>query len=164
MVVPRASPGADASASSSRSRPSRACQWKPRRSGPAATEADRAAAAERAATAALSLTGRPPPKTKAERAAALERAAAAVGRGESIRADPVLAERGKRAMDPARLAVLMAEYVDSFKPSPVCGSLWHPGQTDEETTDTLQFNVGPYRFKILTRSTNSIYQFLGKVL
>src|SRR5215471_10332767 len=78
--------------------------------------------------------------------------------------DPVLAERGKRAMDPARLAILMAEYVDSFKPSPVCGTPWHPGQTDEETTDTLQFNVGPYRFKILTRSTNSIYQFLGKVL
>jgi hypothetical protein len=78
--------------------------------------------------------------------------------------DPVLAERGRRAMDPDRLRVVRAEYLDAFKPSPICGTPWFPGQTDEEATDTLQFNVGPLRFKILTRSTNSIYQFLGKIL
>jgi hypothetical protein len=78
--------------------------------------------------------------------------------------DPVLADRGRRAMDPDRLRIVRAEYLDAFKPSPICGTPWFPGQTDEEATDTLQFNVGPLRFKILTRSTNSIYQFLGKVL
>jgi hypothetical protein len=78
--------------------------------------------------------------------------------------DPVLADRGRRAMNPERLRIVRAEYLDAFKPSPICGSPWTPGQTEEESTDTLQFNVGPLRFKILTRSTNSIYQFLGKVL
>lgn len=78
--------------------------------------------------------------------------------------DPVLAERGRRAMDPERRRIVMARYIDAFKPSPTCGSPWNPGQTEEEATDTLQFNVGPLRFKILTRSTNSIYQFLGRVL
>jgi len=78
--------------------------------------------------------------------------------------NPVLAERGRKAMDPARFEVVRARYLDSFKPTPVCGTPWNPGQTEEESTDTLQFNVGPLKFKILTRSTNSIYQFLGKVL
>jgi hypothetical protein len=78
--------------------------------------------------------------------------------------DPVLAERGRRAMDPERLRVVQARYLDTFRPSPICGSSWNPGLTEDEGTDTLQFNVGPLRFKILTRSTNSIYQFLGKVL
>ena len=67
-------------------------------------------------------------------------------------------------MNPERLRIIQAEYQDAFKPSPVCGTPWNPGQTEEEATDTLQFNVGPSRFKILTRSTNSIYQFLGKIL
>jgi hypothetical protein len=78
--------------------------------------------------------------------------------------DPVLAERGKRAMNPERLRLIRAEYLDPFRPSPVCGSPWTPGGSDDETLDTLQFHVGPLTFKVLTRSTNSIYQFLGKVL
>jgi hypothetical protein len=78
--------------------------------------------------------------------------------------DPVLEARGKRAMDRERLKVLLARYVDNFRPSPICGTHWTPGKKDDEATDTLQFNVGPMTFKILTRSTNSIYQFLGKIL
>jgi len=78
--------------------------------------------------------------------------------------DPVLADRGRRAMNPERLRIVRAQYLDAFTPSPVCGTPWFPGQREEEATDTLQFNVGPLRFKILTRSTNSIYQFLGKIL
>jgi hypothetical protein len=78
--------------------------------------------------------------------------------------DPVLAERGRKAMDPERLRIIRAEYLDPFKPSPVCGSPWTPGQSDDESQDTLRFQVGPLQFKILTRSTNSIYQFLGKIL
>jgi hypothetical protein len=79
--------------------------------------------------------------------------------------DPVLAERGMKAMNPQRLQLVLARYVDrDYKRSPVCGSIWHPGKEDAEQADTLQFQVGPLTFKIVTRSTYSIYQFLGKLL
>jgi hypothetical protein len=79
--------------------------------------------------------------------------------------DPVLAERGMKAMDPQRLQLVLAKYVDrDYKRSPVCGSTWNPGKEDSAQADTLQFHVGPLTFKIVTRSTYSIYQFLGKLL
>jgi uncharacterized membrane protein YgcG len=79
--------------------------------------------------------------------------------------DPVLADRGMKAMNPARLRLVDANYVDhGYKRSPVCGSDWHPGKEEAEQADTLQFQVGPLTFKIVTRSTYSIYQFLGKLL
>jgi hypothetical protein len=68
-------------------------------------------------------------------------------------------------MDPERLAVMKARYLDAgVNHSPVCGSHWTPGQKEDEATDTLQFRVGHLTFTILPRSTNSIYQLLGKVL
>jgi uncharacterized membrane protein YgcG len=79
--------------------------------------------------------------------------------------DPVLAERGRKAMNPERLQLVMAKYVDrDYKLSPSCGAPWTPGKERSEQTDTLQFHVGPLTFKIVTRSTYSIYQFLGKLL
>jgi hypothetical protein len=79
--------------------------------------------------------------------------------------DPVLADRGMKAMNPERLRLVMAKYVDrGYKRSPTCGSDWHPGKEEAEQADTLQFQVGPLTFKIVTRSTYSIYQFLGKLL
>jgi hypothetical protein len=80
--------------------------------------------------------------------------------------DPVLAKQGQRAMDPARLYTLKTRYLDiGLKPSPQCNDPWSPGARGREgETDTLLFNIGPYVFKILTRSTNSIYQFLGQLL
>jgi hypothetical protein len=79
--------------------------------------------------------------------------------------DQVLAERGMKAMNPERLQLVNAKYVDhGYKRSPVCGSDWHPGKEEAEQADTLQFQVGPLTFKIVTRSTYSIYQFLGKLL
>jgi hypothetical protein len=79
--------------------------------------------------------------------------------------DPVLADRGMKAMNPARLRLVDANYLDhGYKRSPVCGSEWHPGREEAEQADTLQFHVGPLTFKIVTRSTYSIYQFLGKLL
>jgi hypothetical protein len=79
--------------------------------------------------------------------------------------DPVLAERGMKAMNPERLRLVMAKYVDrGYKRSPTCGTDWHPGKEEAEQADTLQFQVGPLTFKIVTRSTYSIYQFLGKLL
>jgi hypothetical protein len=79
--------------------------------------------------------------------------------------DPVLADRGMKAMNPERLQLVDAKYVDhGYKRSPVCGSDWHPGKEGAEQADTLQFLVGPLTFKIVTRSTYSIYQFLGKLL
>ncbi len=79
--------------------------------------------------------------------------------------DPVLADRGMKAMNPARLRLVDANYLDrGYRRSPVCGSDWHPGREEAEQADTLQFQVGPLTFKIVTRSTYSIYQFLGKLL
>jgi hypothetical protein len=79
--------------------------------------------------------------------------------------DPVLAARGMKAMNPERLQLVMARYVDrGYKRSPTCGSEWNPGKEDSAQADTLQFQVGPLTFKIVTRSTYSIYQFLGKLL
>jgi len=79
--------------------------------------------------------------------------------------DPVLAERGMKAMNPERLRLIVARYLDrDYKRSPACGSIWHPGKEEAEQADTLQFQVGPLTFKIVTRSTYSIYQFLGKLL
>ena len=82
--------------------------------------------------------------------------------------DPVLAEQGKRAMGPARRRIVEVRFLDTdLKPSPRCGQPgWNPdpGARGEEQADTLNFRFGPYTFKILTRSTNSIYQFLGQLL
>jgi hypothetical protein len=79
--------------------------------------------------------------------------------------DQVLAERGMKAMNPARLQLVIAKYLDrEYKRSPNCGSPWSPGKEKSEEADTLQFQVGPLTFKIVTRSTYSIYQFLGKLL
>jgi hypothetical protein len=81
--------------------------------------------------------------------------------------DPVLGREGERAMDPARLRILKTAFLEiGVKPSPRCGTGWSPGARGREVgdTDTLFFNFGPYRFRILTRSTNSIYQFLGQLL
>ncbi len=79
--------------------------------------------------------------------------------------DPVLAERGMKAMNPERLRLVAAKYLDrDYKRSPICGSSWHPGKEDAEQADTLQFHVGPLTFKIVTRSTYSIYQFLGNLV
>jgi hypothetical protein len=77
----------------------------------------------------------------------------------------VLAERGMKAMNPDRLKLIEAQYLDrGYQRSPVCGSNWDPGREDSAQADTLQFHVGPLTFKIVTRSTYSIYQFLGKLV
>jgi uncharacterized membrane protein YgcG len=79
--------------------------------------------------------------------------------------DQVLAERGMKAMNPERLQLVVAKYLDrEYKRSPNCGDPWSPGKEKSEQADTLQFQVGPLTFKIVTRSTYSIYQFLGKLL
>jgi hypothetical protein len=70
-----------------------------------------------------------------------------------------------KAMNPERLQLVLATYVDrEYRRSPKCGSPWAPGKEKSEQADTLQFQVGPLTFKIVTRSTYSIYQFLGKLL
>jgi hypothetical protein len=82
--------------------------------------------------------------------------------------DPILAEEGRRAMGPDRLRIIEERYLDTdLKPSPRCGQPgWNPdpGARGEEQADTLIFHFGPDTFKILMRSTNSIYQFLGQLL
>jgi hypothetical protein len=79
--------------------------------------------------------------------------------------DSVLAERGRKAMNPDRLTLVLSQFVDlNYKLSPTCGSEWHPGKENSAQKDTLRFHVGPMTFTIVTRSTYSIYQFLGKLL
>ena len=80
--------------------------------------------------------------------------------------DRVLAEQGERAMDPHRLHTLKTRYLDiGLTRSPQCNEPWSPGARGREgESDTLLFYFGPFTFKILTRSTNSIYQFLGQLL
>src|ERR1700676_3085446 len=47
--------------------------------------------------------------------------------------DPVLAERGMKAMNPERLELVISKYVDrDYKRSPTCGSDWHPGKEEGE--------------------------------
>jgi hypothetical protein len=79
--------------------------------------------------------------------------------------DPVLAREGEKAMDPARRRTLESRYLDiGLTHSPRCGEPWNPGAKGEEERDTLNFHLGSYTFKILPRSTKSIYQFLGQLL
>ncbi len=66
-------------------------------------------------------------------------------------------------MDPERLRELQATYMDRGRLTPSCGSEWKTEEKGGET-DTLEFNAGPIQFRIVTRSTFGIYQFLGKLL
>jgi hypothetical protein len=95
-----------------------------------------------------------------------------------------LGDRDRLAMQelhPERLRIILERYVDrGALRSPLCGSHWDPetvpvGEREKEggkassnripgETDTLQAQLGPYRFRIVTRSAFSIYQFLGKLL
>src|SRR5579862_6081048 len=79
----------------------------------------------------------------------------------------VLAERGRRAMSPERLATIEARYIDpgltlsSFTPR--CGQPWDPIH-EKVSGDVLQFNAGPVQFRVVPRSAYAIFQFLGKIM
>jgi hypothetical protein len=84
--------------------------------------------------------------------------------------NPILAAEGRSAMakaDPLRLDHLQAEYLPRIFPnelSPKCGSPWPSAKLPGAASDTLEFSVGPLKFRIVPRSAYGIYEFLGRLL
>jgi hypothetical protein len=86
--------------------------------------------------------------------------------------DRVLAERAERDLPRERIAML-ATMIWSRQHLPACRMTWNPAdqaaKSGSAETDTLEFlqpntPVGTVRYRIVTRSTFGIYQFLGRLL
>jgi hypothetical protein len=82
--------------------------------------------------------------------------------------DRLLAERAHNEMGPERIA-LAKQYIDfpitQALLKPQCGSEWDPRQTENQLQkDTLEFFVGPARFRIKPRSAFGIFEFLGSLI
>jgi uncharacterized membrane protein YgcG len=77
--------------------------------------------------------------------------------------DPVLARQSQRQMGDRWLPVGKA--FDVSLAGPKCGSKWDPQkQAEQPQADTLNFNVGPYVFKITPRSAFGVFEFLGNLM
>jgi uncharacterized membrane protein YgcG len=77
--------------------------------------------------------------------------------------DPVLARRAQNDMG-ARWDAMKKAF-DVSLASPKCGSHWDPvKEAQQPQSDTLNFNVGPYQFKITPRSAFGIFEFLGNLM
>jgi uncharacterized membrane protein YgcG len=82
--------------------------------------------------------------------------------------DRLLAERAQNEMGLARVAEAR-RYIDfpvtAALLKPQCGSEWDPRQTENRPQkDTLEFFVGPARFRIKPRSAYGIFEFLGGLI
>ena len=86
--------------------------------------------------------------------------------------DKVLGERAEHNLPPERL-VALSTIVWSRQHLPACRTRWDPAEIASRSrsaeTDTLEFlqpgtPVGTVRYRIVTRSTFGIYQFLGRLL
>jgi hypothetical protein len=80
--------------------------------------------------------------------------------------DSVLARRAHFEYSPEIFTKLLAPPASH---RPRCGSFSWPKQTLSGSTDTLTFDLpnsrfGPIHFRIVTRSTFGIYQFLGRII
>jgi uncharacterized membrane protein YgcG len=77
--------------------------------------------------------------------------------------DPVLARQAQRQMGDRWLPV--AKAFDVSLAGPKCGTKWDPAkQAEQPQVDTLNFNVGPYVFRITPRSAFGTFQFLGNLM
>jgi uncharacterized membrane protein YgcG len=77
--------------------------------------------------------------------------------------DPVLARQAQRQMGDRWLPV--AKAFDVSLAGPKCGTKWDPAkQAEQPQVDTLNFNVGPYVFKITPRSAFGTFEFLGNLM
>jgi uncharacterized membrane protein YgcG len=77
--------------------------------------------------------------------------------------DPVLSRRAQNDMGPQWDA--MKHAFDISLAGPKCGSNWDPvKEAQKPQSDTLNFNVGPYQFKITPRSAFGVFEFLGKLM
>jgi len=77
--------------------------------------------------------------------------------------DPVLARRSQGEMGDKWLQI--KKTFDVSLASPKCGSHWDPVKDAKKPQpDTLNFNVGPYQFKITPRSAFGVFEFLGTLM
>jgi uncharacterized membrane protein YgcG len=77
--------------------------------------------------------------------------------------DPVLARRAQNDMGEQWQAMKRA--FDVSLAGPKCGSNWDPvKEAQKPQVDTLNFNVGPYQFKITPRSAYGVFEFLGTLM
>jgi uncharacterized membrane protein YgcG len=77
--------------------------------------------------------------------------------------DPVLARRAQADMGAEWQAMKRA--FDVSLAGPKCGSPWDPvKEAQKPQVDTLNFNVGPYQFKITPRSAYGVFEFLGTLM
>jgi uncharacterized membrane protein YgcG len=77
--------------------------------------------------------------------------------------DPILGRRAQDEMGPRWDA--MKKAFDVSLASPKCGSHWDPvKEAQQPQADTLNFNVGPYQFKVMPRSAFGIFEFLGNLM
>ena len=86
--------------------------------------------------------------------------------------DPIESRRARRTLPPEEVSRL-SRLIWSQGHLPLCKSAWDPvadaKKKGSAEYDTLEFNqpntpVGPVHYRIVTRSTFGIYQFLGKLL
>ena len=82
--------------------------------------------------------------------------------------DPLLAERAQIEMGPEHRAEAKASLDPRIPMSalkPQCGSDWDPRKDETNLQkDTLEFYVGPARFRIKPRSAYGIFEFLGGLI
>jgi hypothetical protein len=77
--------------------------------------------------------------------------------------DPVLGERAQHQMGQTWLE--MKKLFDVSLAGPKCEAQWNPVKDAEKLQpDTLNFNVGPYQFKIVPRSAYGVFEFLGTLM
>jgi hypothetical protein len=77
--------------------------------------------------------------------------------------DPVLGQRARVRMRPTQLEIVKA--FDISLAGPKCGARWDPiAQAKQPQPDTMNFDVGPYHFKISPRSAYGVFEFLGRLI
>ena len=77
--------------------------------------------------------------------------------------NPVLGERAQNQMGEKWQLIKKAFNVSLAGPK--CGSHWDPVKDAEKPqSDTLNFNVGPYQFRIIPRSAYGVFEFLGTLI
>jgi hypothetical protein len=77
--------------------------------------------------------------------------------------DPVLGRQAQSQM--GEQWQLIKRSFDVSLAGPKCGSHWDPvTESQKLQSDTLNFNVGPYQFKVVPRSAYGVFEFLGGVM
>jgi hypothetical protein len=79
--------------------------------------------------------------------------------------DPVLGEKARAQMGNTWLEVKRRFVVSVMAFRPLCGGAWNPAaQANAAQVDTLNFQLGPYQFRIVPRSAYGVFEFLGKLI